>query len=87
MMVLFWAGPAHADPSYGQILGTEQGKQTPVKAAAGKPAPNTSAGGNLARTGQDDIVPLVQGGLVLVGAGTLLVLAARRRQTPRRNLA
>ena len=88
MMVLLWAGPAHAEPSYGRILDTDQSKQTPVKAASGgKAASSNRARGNLARTGQDDIVPLVQGGIVLVGAGTLLVVASRRRQNVRRAAA
>lgn len=40
--------------------------------------------GDLARTGAGNIGPLIQAGIVLLGAGTLLVLVARRRRALRR---
>lgn len=89
-MVLFlWAAPAHAD-SYGQILDTGK-TQTPK--ALGAPAVRAQtqsapsrSGGRLAETGQD-VAPLIQGGIVLLGAGTLLVLVARRRRVGRHTAA
>lgn len=41
----------------------------------------------LARTGADNIWPLIQAAIVLVGGGTLLVLVARRRRIERRAAA
>ena len=41
----------------------------------------------LARTGSDNVVPLAQAGIVLLGGGSLLVLVAKRRRTERRNAA
>ncbi len=39
--------------------------------------------GLLARTGSDDVVPMVQAGMVLIGGGALLALVARRRRSER----
>lgn len=41
----------------------------------------------LARTGANNIWPLIQAAIVLLGGGTLLVLVARRRRTERRSAA
>ena len=41
----------------------------------------------LARTGAGNIGPLIQAAIVLLGAGTLLVLVARRRRAVRRAAA
>ena len=41
--------------------------------------------GLLARTGSDDVVPMVQAGMVLIGGGALLALVARRRRSERSN--
>ena len=43
--------------------------------------------GPLARTGADNIWPLIQAAIVLLGGGTLLVLVARRRRIERRAAA
>ena len=83
MLVLFWAGPASAQ-SYGDVLGTGQGSGQRVVAGGGQSGTASQAGGNLARTGQDNVEPLLQGAAVLIGTGMLLVLLARRRHTVRR---
>ena len=92
MVVLLWGAPAYAQ-SYGDILaqGDETGDvvitgtEGATSAGDGGSLATTSArdGGSLATTGRNDIVPLVQGSIVLIGCGVLLVLVARRRHTAR----
>lgn len=79
MLVCFWTGPAAAD-SYGDVLDTGRNRGGAV--TAGAPGVS-SARGDLARTGQDNVVPLAQGAVALVGGGMLLVLVGRRRRTSR----
>jgi len=93
MMILLWAAPAHAQ-TYGGVLGDgqTQGGQGQGQGQGGQgqgSAGGAGAGnggdrdgrGDLARTGQDNIVPMAQVAFVLLGAGTLLAFVARRRRT------
>ncbi len=84
MLALLWAGPASAQ-TYGDILGTDQG--TGVVAAGGQSGSAGAPGGDLPRTGQDNVEPLLQVAVVLLGTGMLLVLMARRRHTTRHTTA
>ena len=83
MMVLLLAAPAAAQSSYGDTLDEGQQRTEVVVTSAGQ----AQGAGSLARTGQDDIVPLVQGAIVLIGGGMLLILVARRRHAVRRATA
>ena len=95
MMVLLWAAPAHAQ-SYGDVLGNGEGQNGQGVNGQGQNGQGVSgneqeqganqggAGRRTARTGQDNIVPLVQAGLLMVGGGTLLLFVARRRRIARR---
>lgn len=95
MLVMFWAGPASADHTYSHVLGTDQnrgGAGTAIPGGSqGATSPqtprSTGRGDNLARTGSNNVTPLIQGGVVLIGGGTMLVLVARRRQVARRATA
>lgn len=84
--------PASADDTYNHVLGGERtpGSSTGGQAvsAAGQSgatsvgASSTSSdSGLLARTGSDYLVPMAEGAAVLIGAGSLLVLATRRRRS------
>lgn len=89
VFVLVWAGPAAAQ-SYSDVLG--QGQTRPVAVDTGPAvqgggvgsakASTGGSGGSLARTGSDIVVPLAQGAVALIGFGSLLALAARRRRAP-----
>lgn len=97
LMVLLLAGPASAQ-TYGEILGSGGTRQTSGNVASASRGGATSAGsglgaggssssqgsGNLPNTGSNDIVPMVQASIALIGAGALLVLVARRRSAGRR---
>ena len=64
-----------------------QGGATSAGASSGTSGSDSSsttgngAGGLLARTGSDSLVPMAEGAAVLIGAGALLVLATRRRRS------
>jgi len=88
-MLFLWAAPAAAQ-SYGDAV-DQQGTggirfdtgqvvfipfEVQVQAQGDR--------GILARTGSGNLVPLVQGGIVLIGGGSLLALVARRRRAQRR---
>ena len=91
MVVLFWAGPAHAQ--YGGILGEGGGRGTGVTVPGGQGAGGQGSGaGNrrgadFAKTGPSNAVPLIQAAVVLLGGGLLLVLVGRRRHAARRHAA
>lgn len=97
LLVLAWVGPASADHAYDHILPTTLVRPTvppgvtPTTLVRVDTPPDvaaTSAGpGNLARTGGNNFVPLIQAAIVLIGGGTLLVLVARRRHNARRATA
>lgn len=97
LMVTFWAAPAAA-----QTIGDPVGDYPPTVVPTSLVLPTTlppvpeveedddvetADTGALARTGADNIGPLIQAGIVLLGAGTLLVLVARRRRAVRRAAA
>ena len=96
MLLLLWAGIASAQvPGPGDgypptILPTSQVTQPPPTAPPeieGEVEAASQGGQGLARTGSNNIVPLIQAAIVLLGAGTLLVLVARRRSAVRRAAA
>jgi hypothetical protein len=76
-----WISPAAAQ-DYGRILSEDQGRVTTVD--LNDTALATRATGDLARTGSDQIVPMVEAAIVLLGGGSLLLLVARRRAAQRR---
>lgn len=94
-LVLLWAGPVAA-----QVPGDPVGDYPPTVQPTvvttlppGPTVPTTAAPdveaasveGGLARTGAGNVGPLIQAAIVLVGAGCLLVLVARRRRAQRRS--
>ncbi len=88
MVLLLWAAPASAQ-SYGDILGQAPGGTQVVISSTGgtqvfTATAETQEVGGLARTGQDNVVPMVQAAIVLIGGGMLLLLVARRRHAVRR---
>lgn len=94
--LFLFATPAAAQ-SYGDILGEGDGRNPTVNvggAGSGSGARNGLRGdgangrgsGDLARTGSDNLIPLIQAGVVLVAGGSLLALVARRRRAERRLL-
>jgi len=93
MVVLVWAGPASAQ-TIGDPIGDYPPTISPTTLATIPPVSVTTlppevdeeeveaagvSGGDLAKTGANNILPLIQAAIVLMGAGTLLVLVARRR--------
>ena len=97
MLLLLWVGVASAQvvgpDDYGGNLPTSLVSLPPGVTLPPGPEVESQgegvqgAGGPLARTGSDNIVPLIQAAIVLLGAGTLLVLVARRRSAERRRHA
>lgn len=93
MVVLLSGAPAYAQ-SYGDVPAGNRGQGGGGGAGPGDPPPfrlqaaqtgsATPAGGDLPRTGQSNVVPMIQVAIVLMGAGTLLVLVTRRRHTSTR---
>ena len=81
MVVVLWGAPASAQ-SYGDILG-EGDEIERVVVTGTSTVEFDGVEGSLAQTGSNDIVPLVQGSIVLIGGGVLLVLVARRRRAAR----
>ena len=80
--VLLWAGAAGAQQSPEQSPETNpqqsqsQSQQTVQTVATSLPQ-TTSTGGNLARTGAEDMLPLALGGVALAGA--VAIRGVRRR--------
>ena len=82
MLVMLWAGPASAEHTYGHVLDTGQNRGGAQPVVTNRPR-----GDNLARTGSNNVTPLLQAAVVLIGGGTMLVFVARRRQVARRATA
>lgn len=103
MVVLLTAGPATAQavnpcnpattdyngvcPSTTLTPSTTEAEETKGEVRVASAGEAAEAGGNFARTGTNNVVPLVQAAIVLLGGGTLLVLVARRRRSVRRAAA
>lgn len=77
MVFMLWAAPAHAQ-TYGRTAGENQAQTGIV--LAGQGAGEEAGASSLARTGQDNIVSLVQLSMVLLGVGAMSVFVARRRR-------
>lgn len=90
-VLLLSAAPAAAQVDYPptSVSPTSLVRSTTVPpfVTPGQEVTTAGAGGPLARTGSNNIVPLVQAALVLLGGGMLLVLVARRRHVVRRSAA
>ena len=99
MVVSLWGAPAAAQ-TVGDPVGDYPPTVVPtslVQTTTVPPTPEVDVDdeeevevaetGGLARTGADNIGPLIQAGLVLLGAGAMLVLVARRRRAVRRAAA
>jgi LPXTG-motif cell wall-anchored protein len=98
IVVSFWAGPAAAQtpdpidypPSVvptSLVITTPPPTAPPGVADEDRGVEVAEVRGGLARTGADNIGPLIQAGIVLLGAGAMLVLVARRRRAVRRAAA
>lgn len=97
MFLALWAAPAYAEDTYDRGLGNDQGRGGAVDGGAGVGGAGANGGAgaggenarasNLARTGSNNVTPLIQAAAVLMGGGTLLVLVARRRHVARRAVA
>jgi len=87
MIFVLWAAPASAQ-SYGDVAGQDNGAGRIVRNASapsgGAVNAGSAGGGGLARTGANNVTPLVQSAVVLIGGGALLILVARRRHMARR---
>ncbi len=81
ILLSLWISPAAAQ-EYGAILSEGQNRVTTVDRNDAPLADRAT--GDLARTGSDEIVPMVEAGIVLLGGGSLLLLVARRRGAQRR---
>ena len=87
--ILVMAAPAGAQ-TYGGVLGGNNTNNPPAVIGGNDTLKGVNgdtgveANEDLARTGSDNAVPLVEAGIVLVGGGALLALVARRRRAERR---
>lgn len=86
MPVLLWAGSASAQQSQSQSPGQSQSQsqlQPPIPINPTLPTQNSSGnsgGGGLARTGNNELLPLAVGGAALAGA--VVVRRGLRRRSP-----
>ncbi len=101
MLVLLWIGGASAQVPPDDYPPTVPTSNVPTSLVSTTVPPGTAPpevpddeeggevreAGDLARTGADNIWPLIQAAIVLLGGGTLLVLVARRRRAERRATA
>ncbi len=81
ILLSLWISPA-ASQDYGSILSEGQGRVTTVDPNGAPPADRGT--GDLARTGSNEIVPMVEAAIVLLGGGSLLLVARRRAAERRR---
>lgn len=86
MVFFLWAAPAYAQ-TYGpaaeatdEFVQVDPASDRDALVATGERS-DTEAGDNLARTGQNNVLPMTQFAVILVGSGTLLVFVARRRRS------
>ena len=81
MLVLLWSAPASAeDASYGRTAAENVTLTGIVLSDDVDVVADDDGEFGLARTGQDNVTPLVQLSIVLMGVGAMLVFVARRRR-------